>query len=400
MRSLLLPVLTVPCLFSQSTPIFEGSVTRTLNVAPTEAILFIRAAAQPGTTLEQVISALQPAGVREADLTGRESLWQHYNLPETGGLIGSLRFPPSEIFQFRIERTAEEAGTVANALDALRQRLPAILLSRPLLDSALSYSIGFRASVEPALAARRAVLPEVFQQAQARAAAMAAASGTAPGTVLSIQENLVIGESVSLSVRVRSGPHSPFQPRTAQLNINSVLPPILDEAVISIQLTADRTVPRAEVVQLAAQAGFGERELVRISQQSFDLQSQQIDYQFMITRPAREGELLVQRLRALLRDRPGRFPIAAVNMGLTTSAAQRAEAFRRVLPDLVAQARLRAEDYARLTGGRLGAVRSVADGPPPIPSNVIPAARIVPIIVLPGLPNQESTQTIVEFAIE
>lgn len=176
-RLFLLPLLIAAAAAQGPDPSITATASRAVPVAPETAVLELRVSTPPGVAQAQVLEALAGVGVKEEHLVG---------VGASGFIVsGAQQFQGqrSDItYSFQVSGPAAEFRDRAARLDELRQKVGDTIRQ---IDYTLFLSPGARTLEE----VRRTVLPELFNEAKARAETLARAAGVSLGAVLSVNES-------------------------------------------------------------------------------------------------------------------------------------------------------------------------------------------------------------------
>jgi hypothetical protein len=157
--------------FTAQAETLSTSVSRTITLPPDESTLEISVAAGSGVSAEQILKALESAGVTAQDLTGISAGSTSFNPadPASAGVLVemSLHVP-----------FAATQQTIAK-LEAARQPMRAN-------KQELRYTLIGNVSEAALAKVRERLLPELLDDSRRKAEALAAASGRKLGTLLSL----------------------------------------------------------------------------------------------------------------------------------------------------------------------------------------------------------------------
>lgn len=157
-----------------------ASASRTITIAPDEAVYQIAVSAGFGTSLEVLLNMLRPVGVREEHLVGLSA--SSSSIIAVGPELLGPREPVIN-WQFLLTTPAAAFRETVDRLEAVRSRRPEGVLS-------LDFSASLAASGRSVEQARQPVLAELIAEARRKAEALARASGFSLGPILLISEGL------------------------------------------------------------------------------------------------------------------------------------------------------------------------------------------------------------------
>jgi hypothetical protein len=146
-------------------------VSRQLAIAPSEAQFLINIAADQSTTLEQIVTAVQPLGLTAQDLTSVNAFPYSGPFPYTG--------PPDPSKVNYIFRMTAPANRLKETLDRITR-------TRRDLDAGMELQhqmMGLGPTAAEVEATRRRLLPELLAEARKRAEEVAAAGSVKVGAL-------------------------------------------------------------------------------------------------------------------------------------------------------------------------------------------------------------------------
>jgi len=176
MRLLSLMLLGSACLFGQLTDGIATSVTRSVTLTADQADFSLVAGAALGTSQQDVVAALQEAGIANLSPTGTY-LTQTYDYskqpPDTGTLV---------VYQFTLTVPAGQLAAMAKTLEAVRAKPPALF-------QIFQYAASLSASAATVEAMHQTLLPQLLAEAQKKGQALASAAGLKLGAVKGMSES-------------------------------------------------------------------------------------------------------------------------------------------------------------------------------------------------------------------
>ena len=183
----------------------QVTATRTVQLKADEAIMNVNVLAPPAATLEGVLQAVAPIGIKETDLT---SVNQTFGLPVAIPAVpASNRM--SYAFTFRIAY-----GELNSALQKIDQARRTLTSGDSGMDLAGQGLLGLTASEKTRQDARTQLTAEAMAQARARAEELAKAAGLTLGRLAGVDEVQTytasplapsLSEGVTLVVRFEAG---------------------------------------------------------------------------------------------------------------------------------------------------------------------------------------------------
>jgi len=168
-------LLAASCASAQTDGIFTA-VSRNVPITVDEADFSIAVTAGLDVTAEQVVQALQTAGLQNLVLSG-SGIGQAYDPTSVDNQTVTQTY-----YQFGMAVVASAMKDVAKKLEALRTSLPDPLKS-------LQYSAYTAPSQATVDAARQATLPLLLADAQKKGQALALAAGVKLGAIKSLSES-------------------------------------------------------------------------------------------------------------------------------------------------------------------------------------------------------------------
>lgn len=188
---------------------------------------------------------------------------------------------------------------------------------------------------------------------------------------------------------------------------------VADQATLRVAVSAAMDLPQVQALESLAGLGITANDLVSVSTSNparrvilpgpgpVPVLPSMLQYEFETTLPGERLKDTLDRLEALRRNLPR--GIREVSYSMVAGASERAleQLRQRLLPELLEEARKRAETLARAAGVRLGAIRSVNDATPLTPVQVV--ASFTGVVI--GLPAQPSNLRLtypvtVQFSIQ
>lgn len=175
-----------------------ASASRTIAVPASEVLFAIYVSASLGAPLEDVLRAVEPAGVREQHLAGLSAYGVSSSFED-----GSIAAPPNLHWLFQIVKPAAEMERTASLLDELGRKLPERV-------SNVTYGATLSPSQQDLDRARQSVLPDLMSEARLRAGALARAGGFTLGPILYVTDSSYspdarAGMRMTFAVSVRYG---------------------------------------------------------------------------------------------------------------------------------------------------------------------------------------------------
>jgi len=140
------------------------------------------------------------------------------------------------------------------------------------------------------------------------------------------------------------------------------LPPV--EAVFNVTVTADQATTLDEVLAKLKELGISAQNLVNVNTVPYGPTpvSLRVTYGFNVTVPLDKLKEMSEAI-ARLRRTELELDIQGFNVGMSAGSAAFEEARKRVLPELLRDARARAEEYASAAQLKVGAIASVSESP-------------------------------------
>ena len=144
------------------------------------------------------------------------------------------------------------------------------------------------------------------------------------------------------------------------------MPP--EEMIFALSLQADQSTTVEEAVQVLKDAGVTQKDLIMISMQPgmspYGGQQSRIMYQFSLTAPYAKYKETMDKLQAVRRTLVIDWPsmdLQVMMAQIGVSDASREQARLKTLPDLVADARRKAEELAKAAGIGVGPILGLSE---------------------------------------